>query len=114
MDTDAQYRPPWQLVFHCQLSTSRFWILFLHAGVPIYTQALHSLQQLAGTPLVPVIATSSGGLVHEDRLWGNPNILSHGLLAMGDSSGPQGESCLCGAGSPRGYWASLSCHSASE
>lgn len=65
-----------------------------------------------------MIATLSGGLAHGDRLWGDPNSLSHGTLVMGDSSGPQGESCLCGAGSglmsPRGYWGSLSCHGASR
>lgn len=68
---------------------------------------------------VPVIATSSGGLAHGHRLWGDPNSLSHGILVMGDSSGPQGKSCLCGAGSglmspPRGYWGFLSCHGATR
>lgn len=81
--------------------------------VLIYTQALQSLQQQAGTALVPVVATSLSGLAHGDRPWGDPNSLSHGILVMGDSSGPQGESCLCGAGSglmpSRGYWGSLSC-----
>lgn len=61
--------------------------------------------------------SSSGGLAHGDRLWGDPNSLSHGILVMSDSSGPQGESCLCGAGSghmyPRGYCGSLSCQGAS-